>query len=53
MALVQDPVCGMMIDPETAEGGLSEFEGKIYYFCSPGCKHAFDADPKEYVKHHE
>jgi YHS domain-containing protein len=45
---VKDLVCGMEIDPETA-AGTSEYEGKTYYFCSPGCKRSFDKDPEKYV----
>ncbi len=28
----------------------SEFEGKTYYFCSAGCKRAFDKTPLEYLQ---
>jgi len=27
----------------------SEFEGKHYAFCCPGCKPQFDADPKKFI----
>lgn len=43
-----DPVCGMEVDPENA-AGESEYQGKKYYFCSPGCKSAFDRDPEQYL----
>lgn len=43
-----DPVCKMQVEPEKA-AGKSEYEGKSYYFCSPGCKKRFDANPAEYV----
>lgn len=46
---VKDVVCGMMIDPKTA-AGKSDYLGKTYYFCSQGCKKAFDADPAKYAK---
>ena len=45
----KDPVCGMMVDLKTA-AGKSEYKGKTYYFCSPGCKVAFDKDPEKYLK---
>jgi P-type Cu+ transporter len=45
---VHDPVCGMDIDPATA-AGTSEYNGQTYYFCSPGCKKAFDKDPEKYL----
>lgn len=44
----KDPVCGMDVDPATA-AGTSEYKGQTYYFCSPGCKKAFDANPEKYV----
>jgi len=44
----KDPVCGMDVDPKTA-AGKSEYQGKTYYFCSPGCKKDFDKDPQKYV----
>lgn len=44
----KDPVCGMMVDPDNAEGE-SEYQGKTYYFCSVGCKDTFDRDPERYA----
>jgi YHS domain-containing protein len=44
----KDPVCGMDVDPEKA-AGTSEYKGKTYYFCSPGCKKQFDDDPDKFV----
>jgi len=44
----KDPVCGMMVDPKPA-AGKSEFQGLTYYFCSPGCKRAFDKEPEKYI----
>ncbi|MES1259605.1 MAG: YHS domain-containing protein, partial [Gemmatimonadota bacterium] len=37
MPQVQDPVCGMMVDPDDAPA-TSEWEGKSYFFCSATCK---------------
>ncbi|HLU69925.1 MAG TPA: YHS domain-containing protein, partial [Fibrobacteria bacterium] len=45
---VLDPVCGMLIDPATA-AGHSEYNGQTIYFCNPGCKKKFDADPERYL----
>jgi YHS domain-containing protein len=45
---VKDPVCGMDIDTATA-AGKSEYNGQTYYFCSVGCKKAFDANPEKYL----
>jgi len=44
-----DPVCGMEVDQPTATY-KSDYNGKIYYFCSPGCKKSFDADPTKFTK---
>ena len=43
-----DPVCGMSVDPATAEY-RSFHDGKAYYFCSAGCKESFDRDPGRYT----
>src|SRR3954468_21412960 len=43
-----DPVCGMTVDPATAAGS-SDFGGRTHWFCSTGCKRAFDADPAKYT----
>src|SRR5205807_876246 len=45
-AAVIDPVCGMSVDPATAEY-RSFHAGKAYYFCSAGCKAGFDRDPEK------
>jgi Cu+-exporting ATPase len=44
----KDPVCGMRVDPTTA-AAKSEYQGKTYYFCSPGCKTSFDKSPEAFV----
>jgi Cu+-exporting ATPase len=45
---VQDPVCGMMVDPATSP--KSNFKGKTYYFCSIDEKKEFDKAPSTYIK---
>ena len=45
----KDVVCGMQVDPAKAQGS-SEYQGKTYYFCSPGCKAKFDANPAQFAK---
>ena len=43
-----DPVCGMTVDP--AKTTLrAELEGRTYWFCSPGCKRRFEANPAEFL----
>jgi YHS domain-containing protein len=44
----KDVVCGMTVDPKSA-AGKSEYKGKTYYFCSKGCKAAFDKDPDKHL----
>lgn len=46
---VIDPVCGMEVDPETAQWKM-EYEGKTYYFCAPGCQRSFEQDPEKYLR---
>lgn len=38
----------MDVDPKTATW-KSTYNGKKYFFCAPGCKKAFDKDPKKYA----
>jgi len=40
---VQDPVCGMEVDPEEADFS-TEHEGRTYYFCSQSCRDSFDPE---------
>ena len=46
---VKDPVCGMLVDPHTAEH-KAEYQGRTYYFCSAGCGTKFEADPARYLE---
>ena len=43
-----DPVCKMEVE-ESAAAATSEYKGRIYYFCSIGCKKAFDQEPEKYL----
>jgi len=43
-----DPICKMKVDEKKA-AGTSEYKGKKYYFCAPGCKKAFDQNPEKYA----
>ncbi len=44
-----DPVCGMEVD-EAAGALTAEYEGRTYYFCSPGCRTAFEETPERYLQ---
>jgi YHS domain-containing protein len=46
--VAKDPICEMEVDESTAEH-TSEYKGKKYYFCAPGCKKEFEANPEKYV----
>ena len=44
-----DPVCGMTVAVEGAKE-TAEYGGVTYYFCNPGCRQRFEADPARYVE---
>ena len=46
--MAKDMICGMEVNEKTAPA-KSEYMGKTYYFCAPGCKKAFDANPTKYI----
>jgi len=48
MATSIDPVCKMKVDESKCKF-TSEYRGKKYYFCAPGCKRAFDQNPEKYL----
>ena len=45
---VRDPVCGMSVDPATAQH-RAEHAGETYVFCGRGCREKFVADPAKYL----
>ena len=44
-----DPVCGMEVETKSAKF-TTDYKGKKYYFCAPGCKVAFEEHPEQFVK---
>ncbi len=44
-----DPVCGMDVVPGQAAGGSAEHAATTYWFCNPGCREKFTADPLRYL----
>ena len=46
--MAKDPVCGMEVDPTTAKQ-TATYQGQTYYFCAPGCKRVFEAEPQKYL----
>jgi YHS domain-containing protein len=47
--LVEDPVCGMKVNPEHA-ASKAVYQGTTYYFCSAICQQLFEREPEEYVE---
>lgn len=43
-----DPVCHMEVEEDSA-AATYEYQGTVYYFCAPGCRTAFAADPERYL----
>ena len=48
MAKVNDPVCGMMVDSNTASGHANH-RGQTYYFCSAQCLRQFELNPTRFT----
>src|SRR5215204_6604364 len=44
----EDPVCGMTVEVAGARH-VAGYSGRDYYFCCPGCKRKFEAEPEKYV----
>ena len=44
----KDVVCGMQVDPARATA-TSDYNGKTYHFCGPGCRERFAADPDAFL----
>jgi len=44
----RDPVCGRPVD-RAAGNDTVHFQGITYYFCTDGCRRAFESDPAEYL----
>jgi Cu+-exporting ATPase len=47
-SLAKDAVCGMSVDPATAKH-KAEHGGKMFFFCSAGCREKFAADPARFL----
>jgi Cu+-exporting ATPase len=46
---VEDPVCGMTVDPHVAKY-RRKHNGRTYYFCSATCDDKFVTNPAQYLK---
>ncbi|GAB3197479.1 heavy metal translocating P-type ATPase [Nocardioides hungaricus] len=49
--LVEDPVCGMDVDPVTSQY-RSERDGQTYHFCSERCQAKFEDSPETFLATH-
>jgi len=47
-SLAIDPVCGMHVDPQSAQH-RAEHGGQTYYFCAASCRSKFMANPRKYL----
>jgi uncharacterized protein len=45
---VRDPVCGMTVDPGKALS--AQHAGRHHFFCGPGCRTKFEAEPDRYAR---
>ena len=46
--LVNDPVCGMTVDPATSKH-KHDHQGTTYHFCCGGCRSRFKAAPEMFL----
>ncbi|MBX3576929.1 MAG: heavy metal translocating P-type ATPase [Rhizobiaceae bacterium] len=46
--ILRDPVCGMTVDP-AASKPTAEHGGRVFHFCSAGCRTKFLAAPDDYL----
>lgn len=42
----KDPICGMDVE-EHPDAIKYVYKGETYYFCSAGCRRAFEKDPEK------
>ncbi len=47
--IAADPICKMEVDKADPGGGTAEYQEVIYYFCAPGCRKLFQANPEKYL----
>ena len=47
VSMATDPVCGMAVEKEKAV--VAEWNGRIFYFCSRGCRNEFFEEPEKFV----
>jgi len=50
--IVRDPVCAMLVDPETSEYE-QELDGAAFHFCSQTCNQKFAESPDAFIEAHD
>ncbi len=45
-ASAKDPVCGMTVEP--GQGYTTNYQGRVWHFCSRKCLDSFEAEPQRY-----
>ena len=48
LGVLRDPVCGMTVDPASSKHQTTH-QGRVFHFCSNGCREKFMADPARYM----
>jgi YHS domain-containing protein len=46
--MAKDPVCGIDVNEAICKY-TAQHDGQTNYFCAPGCKKAFEAEPEKYL----
>ncbi|WP_368516357.1 heavy metal translocating P-type ATPase [Rhizobium sp.] len=46
--VIRDPVCGMTVNPDAGKPSM-DYHGRIFHFCSNGCRAKFEAAPENYL----
>ena len=47
--MTTDPVCGKKVEEENSMNHV-DYQGRVFYFCSPECVEVFQTDPMPYVQ---
>lgn len=45
--MLYDPICGKKVEMASNATPSSEYKKKRYYFCSEGCRHAFEKEAEK------
>jgi YHS domain-containing protein len=45
--MLYDPICGKAVEVPSAQTPTAEYKKKRYYFCSDGCRHAFEREAEK------